>query len=214
MFKPDNFFFSVKKEKSFKTQTIFLVSVVFFIFLFLTYNYIQQINRMLELTAQYFGISIIDKIPLTFQTYLIFYLSLVVLYLLLAFLRYWVTHWFVLLFKGKGGYRETYKAMVYTRAPEFFSAPMLLLTTAFLPVAISAGKPLLWLAWGLFLITFLCLSIYQIYLRTKGLAKIQNLSYLESFLSIYILGQITQLVIIFTVEAILLGIFAVVIYIL
>ena len=208
---PDDFFSSVKAEKYYRKQTVFLVSVVFFVFLFLTYNYIQQVNSMLKITAEYFGITAIDKIPLTIKTYFIFYLALVVLYLILAILRYWVTHLFVILFKGKGGYQQTYKAMVYTRAPEFFSAPILLIMAILLPLAIATSKPVFWILWILFLLVFLSLSIYQIILRTKGLAKLQNITYMQSFLAIYILGQITQLAIIFAVELLLVGMFALIV---
>ncbi|MFW6449491.1 MAG: YIP1 family protein [Nanoarchaeota archaeon] len=210
LLEPERFFNSVKKEKGFKAQTVFLITVVFFVFLFLTYNYIQQINSFLHLLAQYYGLTAFNHIPLNIKTYAIFYFSLVILYLLLALLRYAVTHFFVKLFNSNATYQETYKAMVYTRSPEFFSAPILLILTILFPFALA--KPILWSIWGVFFLAFLALSIYQIILRTKGLAKLQKISYLKSFLSIYIFGQIMQLIIILTIEVLLVGLIGFVLY--
>ncbi len=203
---PKNFFKKIEKDKTFSKHFVFLVILVFFVMLFLTYTYIQQINQYINIFAQQLGIEhIIGQIPLNLTTYAIFYFSLAFIFILLSFLRYWITHWFVLLFKGKRPYRETYKAMVYGKAPEYITAPLFLALLLLLPFITN---PIAIVAMVIIAIPFIALSIYQIYIKTIGLAKLQKISNLKSFLSIYVLGFITQLLIVGVIELILLLILA------
>ncbi|MGM5482913.1 MAG: YIP1 family protein [Nanobdellota archaeon] len=205
--KPNNFFKRVEKEKDYKKQTIFLVVVVFFIFLFLTYTYINRINEALRFLAETFGFKGIENIPLNIKTYCVFYLSFSVLYFGLALLRYTFIHWFVKLFKGKNKFDATYKAMVYTRAPEFVTAPLILIISLAFSFGFLSNNILIWIIFGVSLIIFLVLSIYQVILRTWGLAKLQEFSYFKSFIIIYILSSIAQLMVVFVLEVILITIF-------
>lgn len=199
---PNKFFKRIEKDKKFSRHLIFLVVLVFFIMLFLTYTYIQQINQYITAFADQLGVGhIIEQIPLNLTTYAIFYFSLAIIFILLSFMRYWITHWFVLLFNGKKPYRETYKAMVYGRSPEYITAPLLLGLILLFPFI---ANPLAIAAIVVIAIPFLALSIYQIYIKTIGLASLQKISKLKSFLSIYVLGFITQLLIVGVIEVILL----------
>ena len=198
---PDTSFKSIQKEKGIRNGFRFLTYLILFVLLFLTYTYLRQINSYLEIVNLAGGRQL--SIAITPQSYVIAYLGFAVLFILLSFFRYWVIHWFVLLFGGSYPYKETYKAMVYSRAPEYISAPLLLGIVLLMTFVRGPFALLGILVLGL---PFLAISIYQMVLRTKALAKLQHISYLKSFLAIYVLGMITLLLIVGTVEFVLLGI--------
>ncbi|MGM5488950.1 MAG: YIP1 family protein [Nanobdellota archaeon] len=191
LLKPREAFVRIHKEKGLKQTSIFLVSLVLFVLLFLTYSYLTQINAYLS--AMGFGITITPKV------YIISYLGLSIFFIGMAYLRYWIIHWFVRLFKGPYGYAETCKALVYGRAPEYFSAPLFLGIVLLMPLR----NQYLWLIVLLGLL-FVGISLYQVVLRTGALAEFQKLSKTKAFLSIYVLGFVVQLLILVVIEFLLL----------
>jgi hypothetical protein len=202
MLSPSTFFKSVHNEKGLRKQFIFITVFAFIVFVFLTYQYLQQFNDFVTRFNTMTGLTVLGKIPLTIWTYIGVYASLVVLYILLSFLRYGVTHLFVILFNGKYGYHQTYKAMVYTLTPEYISSPLLAIFT--IGMAVLDKNWLTYLTLALIFLMMIILAIYQMYLRTVGLSKLQKISPMRSFLSIYVLGLIAQLVIVGIAEIILL----------
>jgi hypothetical protein len=200
---PHKFFKKVHSEKGMRKQFIFITVFALISFIFLTYSYVQELNRYIEMLNRFMGVEM-DAFEMTFMTYLLIYGFLVVLYIVLSFLRYWITHWFVLLFKGVHGYQQTYKAMVYTLAPEYLTAPLMALFALLFVLPKSALVILLLILTG---VPMLGLMLYQVYLRTVGLSKLQGISYVESFLSIYILGFILQLIIVTVAEVLLILVF-------
>ena len=197
---PNKFFGAIDKDDNFMRHLLFHVILVLFIMIFLTYTYIQQINAYVSVLAEKTGFSVLQQIPLNLSTYMAFYVSLAIIFILLSFMRYWIVHWFVIIFNGKYGYVQTYKAIIYARAPEYFSAPVFLVIILLLPFA---GNLFIVLLLIFFIILFIAISIYQMYLKTKGLSRLQKISPLKSFLSIYVLGLLVQLFIVGVIELIL-----------
>jgi hypothetical protein len=201
MLRPKEFFKKVEHDKGIHKELQYLVVCSLVVFLFLTYHYIIKLNQYFAKLNEFVGVDTLPHIPETTQMFLLFYASLVFLTIALSFLRYWVTHWFVILFHGKHGYEHTYRAMVYTLTPEYLSAPLILITTIY---SIFLQKT--W--WGYLILgvlasATLAIAIYQMYLRTIGLSSLQKISKLQAFLSIYVLGLIVQMMIILIVEVIL-----------
>ncbi len=204
---PNRFFNTIDKDNNFMRHILFQVFLILFIMIFLTYTYIQQINAYVSFLAEKTGFSLLNQIPLNLSTYIAFYLSLAIIFIILSFLRYWIIHWFVILFRGSHGYKQTYKAIVYARAPEYFSAPIFLAIILLIPFAESIYVIVSII---FFTIIFLAISIYQMYLKTKGLSKLQKITPLKSFISIYFFGLIGQLLIVGIIELVLLLILAVI----
>ncbi|MFO7711304.1 MAG: YIP1 family protein [Candidatus Woesearchaeota archaeon] len=183
------------REDGLGQAAFFLVTLILFVFLFLTYTYLQQINAYLQQIG--LGITITPKV------YILAYVGFSVFFIILAFFRCWIIHLFVRLFKGKHGYAETYKALVYGRAPEYISAPLLFLIF----ILVLRGMYLWVIIPGLLVAG---LSVYQMVLRSSALASLQGLSKGKAFLSIYVLGFIVQLLVLVVIEVILILLFLVV----
>jgi hypothetical protein len=206
MVDPHGFFRKVHDERNFRKILNFLSVFTLIVFIFSTYQYLDQINSYISWANDLVGTQVLGTIPITLTTYVAAYGILVVLFIALSFLRYWVTHWFVILFGGKHPYQQTYKAMVYTLTPEYLSIPLFAAILILLPFTLMRhwiiGYILLFILGAL----FLAIAIYQIYLRTIGLAKLQEISNVSALLAIYILGIPTQLLIVGITEIILLAI--------
>ncbi|MBN2457787.1 YIP1 family protein [Candidatus Woesearchaeota archaeon] len=206
MISPKRFFASIKKEKGIRHSFTFLTALVLVTFVFLTYHYIEQLNNYLSIFDRWLNISLPVEIPLNVTNYALLYIIFCITFLLLTFVRYWLTHIWVRVFRGKHGYSETYKAMSYSNTPDYISVPFLVASAIILPFAIEKNSIALILLSVIFLVITLVLSIYQMYIKTLGLSHLQGISKAKAFISIYILGFATYAAAMIMLEALVIGI--------
>jgi hypothetical protein len=206
MVDPHNFFKRVHKEKDFRRVINFLTVFALSVFVVLTFHYLKVFNSFTLTLNDALGVELFSQIPLNLATYIVLYVISVAVFLGLSFLRYHVTHLYVHWLGGKHDYKQTYKALVYTLTPEYLSMPLLVAIGLLLPIAYATKSILLYMVVGVSVILIIGLGLYQVYLRTIGLSRLQSISYVRSFLCIYVLGFLTQMLIVLFIEVVLIGI--------
>jgi len=212
MHQPKEFFKKVHDDKGLRREVQFLTVLSFVIFIFLTYTYLDQLNSVFSRINDYLGEDIFTLIQVNIQNYLYIYLALAVSFILISFMRYWVTHWFVILLGGRQGYQQTYRAMVYSLAPEYVYAPLFAISMISLPFVIAWGNAIAWTIWLVVFVLYMIPSLYEIYLRIVALSILQKISYWRSFAAIFILGYVTQLILLFALTFVLSLIFGLILY--
>jgi len=65
-----------------------------------------------------------------------------------------------------------------------------------------------WILLGIVWVLLLALMIYQMYLTTIGLAKLQNISKLKAFICIYVLGTISYFIFVIIASVVIGVVFA------
>lgn len=182
--KPKDFFTKIKKEKGIKNTFIYFLifaSITTFLSTIYFYRAIPRIN--------------IPEVVLTPQ---LIFLIMVVLYILIlffsivaVFVSTGITHLFVLLMKGKKGFYQTFKAMIYGETPKYLLSILLSPITIIVYPKFFGMKPpfppelTIW-----FIITIIpgiIVAIYTIYLKTIGIKKLQEISTLRAFSAIFLL---------------------------
>lgn len=199
---PEGFLKSIKDEHGIRKPLRFLTLFTFVVFIFLTYYYLDQINMILEEMAGMLGTTPVT-VPVNMQTYVIAYLSFVVLYVVIAFLRYYIIHFFAWLFGAKHRYDQSYKALTYSLAPEYISTPIFVALVALLPMMVFQRTTALVAVFVILLIPYLVVFFYTIYLRILALARLQDIAMWKSLVSIYVLGFIGQVAVLAVLELIL-----------
>lgn len=184
------FFKEIRKE-SLAGSFIFLTIFALISYLYLTLYYIDQINEALAA----FDISI----QLTLLNFLIWYLAFVAFFLVMSIFRFFFIHLFVRLFKGKAGYKETYKSLSYSVAPNYYTMPLFIL----LLIGYASSMLLFYIILPLYIIAV----IYTIYLRSTALSNTQKIGFWKALLSIYVFGTILQLIAIVLIEIMILVIY-------
>jgi hypothetical protein len=205
MLDPRRFFTQVQKEKNSRRVLNFLTVFALSVFVILTFHYLRVFNSFTVTFNQMLGFKLFSQIPLTLSTYALLYVVSVVVFMGLSILRYRVTHLFVRMLGGKKDYNQTYKALVYTLTPEYLSMPILVAIGVLIPIAYLKAQVSLWILIGLLVIVFSALGFYQVYLRVIGLSKLQSITYMRSFLAIYVLGMLTQMLIVLIIEVALIA---------
>ena len=133
------------------------------------------------------------------------YLGTVVLLMFITSLKYWVTHWYIKAWNHKAKLKETYAVMTYGGTPGWLGMPFTALFGIFLYLAIKNGMTWSYLISMLVcLIFWIALEGYSMYLRTYAMSRIQGVKYWQAFISIYILGFFTFLIVVVVLEAVLL----------
>lgn len=172
---------------SWKHPVYYVVLFSFFAAFFLAFDFFKS-----DFLAEY--------LPFSVSLWVIFIAFFIVL-VLSSFLRYYIIHVFVRLWNKKAEYKVTYKALAYGTTPGWLSIPFFALS---LYVYSLANDLLLFAVFLLLLGISLCFEGYAMYVRSIGLSKLQKISVLRSFLSIYVFGFVCYFVALFVIEFILL----------
>ena len=184
------FFKEIRKE-SVASSFIFITIFALVSYIYLTFFYIDQINEALAR----FDITI----QLTLVNFLIWYFAFVAFFLVMSIFRFFFIHLFVKLFKGKAGYKETYKSLSYSVAPNYYTMPLFIL----LLIGYASNMLLFYIILPFYMIAV----IYTIYLRSTALSNTQGIGFWKALLSIYVFGTILQLIAIIIIEVIILSIY-------
>ncbi len=199
MLEPSRFFTSIHNEKGYKKHLHYMVVITLVTFIFMTLYYLDGFNR----AAQFIGDLIpgihYPRIEPTPKVYLISYIIFAVLFFMVSNLRYFMTHLAVRMLGAKNPFYQTYKAMVYSLTPEYYSAPLL----ALILILPFFADTIVWIIWGVVFVLYILLSLYIVYIRTLALSELQKISMIRSFLAIYILGIFVQMMAVLTISVLL-----------
>lgn len=210
---PSDFFHNIKSRKGIKKPFYFLIFLTLFTMMFLTYYYIDALNNIFLSFYEAFGIREGFRIEFSAAIYLIVYFSLGIIFILTFFLRSWLTHFWICVFKGKNkvrkeqkcSYDRTYSAMSYASAPDYIAAPFFVALFFLYQPAFGKGVILFLILFFICAIVFVSASGYQIYIKTTALSKMQDLSKTKAFIAVYVLGVISYFLVILLIEIILLA---------
>jgi hypothetical protein len=90
--------------------------------------------------------------------------------------------------KGKNPFSETFKALVYADTPHYFLSIVILLIYIFLMPGIGSAKIGTEITTSIItLIISLPIIAWTVYLRTIGIAKLQNLTNFKSFAAVFLI---------------------------
>lgn len=184
----EDVFQDIAKEKGLKNAVIYFSLFTILFVLVSTNYYLQKLTEITQQAIDILGLNVVLQIPNTIQFAVIFAITFILSLIAMTFLKYWIIHLFVKIFKIKSTYQNTYKALSYSVGPGYLAMPFFLLCLAIFPMLDS------FLTWLVFLISFafaIVLEGYGMYLRSVILSKIQKISVIKSFIAIYILGFLT-----------------------
>lgn len=191
--KPKDFFTKIHKEKGIKNTFLY-----FFIF--------TVITTFLSTLYFYRSFSIIEIPQIELTSGLIFW-SLVILYIVILlfsiiaiFVVTGIIHLFVLLMKGKEGFYQTFKIIIYGATPSYLLSIILSpISIGVFPRFAGMKQPTPeYFAWILPIIVLgIIVTIYQIYLRVIGTKKLHKLSTFRAFAAILLLPLALAIVLVF-----------------
>lgn len=184
---PKDFFNELKEVKGIKNAFIYLLIFTLFTNIFVTINYYTTIfkkeNFQLILTTLGYDTR------LNLKSFFILYFILTPTVILLAFLRPIITHIFIKSYGGKKRFSYTYNAMTYALTPAYVATPFFVITLILLSLNLTIFQfKLKWILLFLSIILWIVPGVYTVYLRTTGVAEVQEISNIQSFLSIYVFG--------------------------
>lgn len=182
--KPKDFFAKIKKEKGIKNAFLyFLMFAVITSFLSVLYFYrAVSIAKMPQ----------IELIPgsIFLVVMIILYILILLFTLLYTFIMSGIIHLFVLLMKGKKGFYQTFKVLVYGNTPQY------LLSIITSPIYIIVfpkffglkQMPLEFFVWFIpSVILGLLVFIYIIYLQTIGIKNLHEIPAFRAFAAVFLL---------------------------
>ncbi len=208
---PGRFFPDIKRFTGIKHPTVFMIVFFLVLTVILTYKYLGSLNNIMTETVASLK-PLMDQLGVPFEmpnivfafdvfTYVIAYVFFVVFFFSMTFLRYYVTHLFVRVFGGKYGYYQTHKSMAYTLTPQYITEPVFL--AALILFAVPDKSILLWSGIVVLALVGIAFAVYQIYLRITGLAKLQEIAIWQSFIIIYVVGEVAFFLLVFVIFLIL-----------
>ncbi len=184
-----NFFKKVKREKTIKKAFVYFFVLTAIILIILTNNYVSNLSEFLNHLYTTTGLEMFNvDLQVTPFIFIIFYVYFLITMTLLAFGRYFLVHLTVRLFKNDVSYKDTYNSLCYSITPGYVAVPFFVVGVLLL---FTSLKPLAYLS---FLI-YISLEIYSLYIRSKGLAEVHDLSFWRGFSCLYIYSNILLLVI-------------------
>lgn len=210
LIRPKIFFSDIKSERGLKNPFVFLVIVMSLTFIFLTYQHIILFNSLMAgLVKAYNSIGFSVRFPeikITFWTYAITYLVLVVSFILVSFLWYYITHLCIRMMGGKHSYDQTYKAMTYSLSADYLSLP------AFIVSMVSLGNIILnrgIISIVIFIVStilYLIPTVYRLYLRLIGIERLQEISKFRAFIAAYVLAYVFVFLALLVIDAVILAV--------
>jgi hypothetical protein len=211
VFYPKRFFPDIKRFTGIRHPTVFMIVFFLVLTIILTYKYLGSLNNIMTETANslkplfdMLGVQfLMPRVVFEFDilTYVIAYGFFVMFFFSMTFLRYYITHLFVRAFGGNYGYYQTHKSMAYTLTPQYITEPVFL--AALIMFAMPEKSWLLWSGIAVLLLIGIAFAVYQIYLRITGLARLQEIAIWQSFLIIYVVGEVAFFLLVFVIFLIL-----------
>ncbi len=207
LFKPKKFFDEdAKKIKGWKQPVTYLVVFTLFSTLFITFSHLHNTQTFIWWLEEVLKInSPFHQVKLTFKHFLSTYILLSVLMIIGSFFRYICTHAIIKLWNKKAVFDDSYKALSFSTTPGWLATPFFVIFSFMLYFGLKSIRPFWW--WALLGLSFtigIVLQTYAMYLRSYGLAKLQDVKIWQAFLAIYIFGLILYFLLVFIVELIVL----------
>lgn len=184
----EDVFQDISKEKGLKNAVIYFSLFTILFVLVSTNYYLERLTEITQAVANVIGLDLALEIPNTTQFAVIFAITFLLSLIAMTFLKYWIVHLYVKLFRMKSSYEDTYKALGYSVGPGYLAMPFFLLCIAIFPML---NGFLLWLVFLVSAFMALTLELYGMYLRSVILSEVQKISLVKSFIAIYILGFLT-----------------------
>jgi|SRR3989338_513693 len=181
--KPRDFFVNIKKEKGIKNPLVFFI--VFAVILSFA-NSLYFYRVILKLKPQAMELTPI----LAFLAITLIYILNLSLTFLSTFLVSGITHLFVLLMKGKNGFHQTFKAVIYGDTPRYLVSILLSPIYIFVYPQFSAlkQKPPEFYFWFVPLMAVgIAVGFYALYLKIIGINKLQDISAFRAFAAVFLL---------------------------
>lgn len=193
-----NFFKKLKKEKSIYKGFSYFTVLTVIVLIITGYRYLESLNELLFNIYKITGLEeLAVQIDITPSIYISFIVITTILSISLAFLRYYLVHISLLLFKKNLAYKDTYNSLCYSVTPGYIG--MASLGLAFLSFIFTLN----WLGW-FFTSIWLFFELYSIYIRSRGIALTHGVSWFKGFLTIYILSTLLMLILLIPIYIILL----------
>lgn len=184
LLRPKDFFAKTKKEKGIKNAFLY-----FFIFTvittFLSILYFYRAFSMIK----------IPQMPSISGSILIIVLAILYILILLFTIIYLfvisgITHLFILLMKGKQGFYQTFKVMIYGDTPRYILSILLspitiLVYPKFFGIKTMPPEFLMWLI-PTIILGFI-ITAYTIYLKTIGIKNLHEISTFRAFAAVFLL---------------------------
>lgn len=190
--KPKDFFTKIQKEKGIKnTFLYYLIFSVITTFLSILYFYraFSRMDMPIELTS-----------GLIFWTMIVFYILILLFSLVSIFVVSGIIHLFVLLMKGKEGFYQTFKAIIYGGTPHYLLSIILSpISIGVFPKFAGMKQPTPeYFAWSIpVFILGLIAIVYTIYLEVIGIKKLHKLSTFRAFAAVLLLPLALAIVLVF-----------------
>ncbi len=183
LLKPKEFFKDIKKEKGIKNAFLY----------FLIFSVITTFLSTLYFYRVFLGIKI-PQIELTHGLIIwimfVLYILILLFSLVSIFILSAIIHLFVLLMKGKKGFYQTFKTVIYAGTPNYILSILISPVYIFVFSKFSGMKqmPPEFFVWfiPLFIIG-LAVLIYIIYLEVIGIKKLQEISTFRAFTAVFLL---------------------------
>ncbi len=194
-------FFAEEREKKHHWKELLMYLGIFSILasVFLTPKRAQQIENLLLKQPLPFDVSL----NLTVGAAIAFFIGNIILLVLLTSMKYWIAHWFVRMYNPKATLKKTYAQLTYGGTPGWLAIPFFIVGWAMLFLAIEQRHFIFWFGAIICLIVWLCLEGYSIFMRVYALAHVQKITKTQAFLSAYVWGLLSYLVILGIIELIL-----------
>lgn len=174
LLKPKEFFNETKKEKGIKNSLKYILLLLLITQIFVVLYYFRE-----ELPR--FGIE------LTTGNFIIIYVFITIFMIILSIVRSALTNFFIRFFSDIGKFEDTYKALTYGLTPDYIGTPFFIVTIVLLAINKSLNSSWILIAIIICAIVAGSATIYTIYLRTYGVAKLHKISLWRAYLSAYIL---------------------------
>ncbi|MFP4524454.1 MAG: YIP1 family protein [Candidatus Woesearchaeota archaeon] len=192
----------VKRVKRWKDPATYLFVFTLLGAFFLIYDKTDVVSRIADRVMEPLGLAS-PSFQLGFWEQLLLYLAVFLFLFLFTNLKYWIAHWFVIIWNREAEFKRTYAVLTYGGTPGWLAMPFFLLATVTGAMAVSRGAVALWVVAVIAGLCWLALEGYSIYLRIYGLAQNQRITKWQAFLSVYVLGLLAYLVILVVFEAVL-----------
>ena len=180
-------------------------------FLFLTYHHIELFNNVMQRLVEIYRMMGIDvkfsAIDITFSTYILVYIILMVTFVLTSFLWYYVTHLCIKFMGGKHGYDQTYKAMTYSLSADYLTLPAFIVSFISLTITLVNRNIIATIIFFISTILYLIPTFYRLYLRLVGLEKLQEISKFNAFIATYIFAYVLLFFVVIIIDIIIIFIF-------
>lgn len=189
-FSKKNFLEDVKEQSGIKKAVSYFIVLTFLVVIFSTYRYLTNINSFFRTLYLETGIDAFNiNLVITPQVYTSFFFGLTIAIVLFSFAKYWFTHIFILIFNKEAKYKDTYNSLTYTITPAYVGIPFFVVGLFILSMTSNLYFIILAI---ILLFIYIILELYALFVRTRGLAKIHNISMFKSFMCIYVFSSITM----------------------